>query len=411
MVIEDYEGFEINKIYKAVEIYLGNKVSPTVKRLRAAKSEKEKGFKVTIERNEEILDTFECVEFKWRLFCYETPRMVTDHERMIPKKETRFFELTFHKKHKDMVLDSYFSHIVGHVKAIKQEKSLVKLHTLNPEIYFSNTGELWRHVIFNHPATFDTLAVDASLKEEIMLDLQRFSKRKDFYRRVGKAWKRGYLLHGPPGTGKSSLIAAMANFLNFDIYDLELSSLRSDSDLRKLIITTTNRSILVVEDIDRTVDLKEREKPMVEYLMQRDNRRVTLSGLLNFVHGLWSSCGDERIIVFTTNNKEKLDPALLRPGRMDKHIHLGYCNFFSFKKLFSNYHLVDDHPLFEEVRGLIEEVEVTPAKVAEQLMRSDDVCVVLQSLIEAMKRKREEMTQSKQIIEENGEGSVFLEEE
>ncbi|ERN09115.1 hypothetical protein AMTR_s00014p00111720 [Amborella trichopoda] len=119
--------------------------------------------------------------------------------------------------------------------------------------------------------------------------------------------------------------------------------------------------------------------------------RVTLSGLLNFVDGLWSSCGDERIIVFTTNHKDKLDPALLRPGRMDKHIRLGYCNFFSFKKLFSNYHYVDDHPLFQEARGLIEEVEVTPAEVAEQLMRSEDVGVVLQSIIEALKRKREEM--------------------
>ncbi|KAJ6367141.1 hypothetical protein OIU77_003506 [Salix suchowensis] len=52
---------------------------------------------------------------------------------------------------------------------------------------------------------------------------------------------------------------------------------------------------------------------------------TVLSGLLNFIDGLWSSCGDERIIVFTTGHKENPDPALLRPGRMDMHIHMSYC--------------------------------------------------------------------------------------
>ena len=84
----------------------------------------------------------------------------------------------------------------------------------------------------DHPATFDTLAMDFDMKKTIMDDLERFLQRKEFYRRVGKAWKRGYLLYGPPGTGKSSLIAAMTSYLNFDIYDLELSNLRWRNDVR-----------------------------------------------------------------------------------------------------------------------------------------------------------------------------------
>jgi len=57
-------------------------------------------------------------------------------------------------------------------------------------------------------------------KEEIKKDLIKFSKGKDYYAKIGKAWKRGYLLYGPPGTGKSSMIAAMASLLDYDVYDI-----------------------------------------------------------------------------------------------------------------------------------------------------------------------------------------------
>uniref|UniRef100_A0A7C8YCP3 Adenosinetriphosphatase n=1 Tax=Opuntia streptacantha TaxID=393608 RepID=A0A7C8YCP3_OPUST len=95
-------------------------------------------------------------------------------------------------------------------------------------------------------------------KEVIKKDLNRFIRRREFYRRVGRAWKRGYLLFGPPGTGKSSLVAAMANHLRFDIYDLQLTNLTRDSELRRVLVSIPNRSILVIEDIDCTVEIKDR---------------------------------------------------------------------------------------------------------------------------------------------------------
>lgn len=121
-----------------------------------------------------------------------------------------------------------------------------------------NINDMWKPVTLDHPATFDTLAMDHDQKEMILNDLEKFVKRRDYYRKVGRAWKRGYLLYGPPGTGKSSMIAAMANYLNFDVYDLELSELTKNSDLRKLLVATANKSILVVEDIDCSIDLQEK---------------------------------------------------------------------------------------------------------------------------------------------------------
>ncbi|KAM0987666.1 hypothetical protein ACFX2I_011689 [Malus domestica] len=216
--------------------------------------------------------------------------------------------------------------------------------------------------------------MDPKLKEELINDLDRFVKRKEFYGRVGKAWKRGYLLYGPPGTGKSSLIAAMANYLKFDVYDLELMQIRSNSELRRLLVSTANRSIQVIEDIDCSIELSD--------------RKLGGGRLLNFTDGLWSSCGDERIIVFTTNYKEKLDPALLRPGRMDMHIHMSYCTPSGFKILASNYLGIKTHHLFDEIEEFLKQLEVTPAEIAEQLMKSEEADKALAGLAAFLKNKK-----------------------
>ncbi|KAG5614274.1 hypothetical protein H5410_014098 [Solanum commersonii] len=113
-----------------------------------------------------------------------------------------------------------------------------------------NLHEMWKPVNLNHPATFETFEMESDQKDMILKDLERFVKRKYYYRKVGNEWKRGYLLFGPPWTEKSGLIVAMANFLNFDIYDLELTSLRGNMELQGLLVAIANKSILVVEDND-----------------------------------------------------------------------------------------------------------------------------------------------------------------
>lgn len=100
---------------------------------------------------------------------------------------------------------------------------------------------MWTSVGFEHPATFDTLGMDPKKKKDIMDDLIEFTKAKDYYKRIGKPWKRGYLLYGPPGTGKSTMIAAIANFLHYDVYDLELTAVKDNTELRQLLIEISKR--------------------------------------------------------------------------------------------------------------------------------------------------------------------------
>ena len=86
--------------------------------------------------------------------------------------------------------------------------------------------------------------------------------------------------------------------------------------------------------------------------------------------------------MFTTNHKEKLDPALLRPGRIDVHVHMSYLTMGGFKQLVSNYLGINgDHQLYGPIESLLENVEVTPAEIAEELLKSDDTNVVLRGVV------------------------------
>ncbi|CAK9137984.1 unnamed protein product [Ilex paraguariensis] len=303
-------------------------------------------------------------------------------------RDRKNLNISIQKKRREKVLSEYLPFVLAKYKEIKDNDKEVKLYAMNCLYDYDEGGGggVWGSVKLEHPSTFETLAMDKEMKKAIIDDLERFVKRKEFYKKVGRAWKRGYLLYGPPGTGKSSLIAAMANYLKFDIYDLELTNLYSNSELRRILVSTTNRSIIVIEDIDCSAEMQERQLGN-----DSSNTKLTLSGLLNFIDGLWSSCGDERIIVFTTNHKDRLDPALLRPGRMDMHIHMSYCTTQGFRLLATNYlGLGDPHRLFGEIESLIENVQATPAEIAEELMKSDDADIALGEVVNFLKRKKSE---------------------
>lgn len=394
LIIDENNGLTPNEVFEASKLYLGTIVSPSVQRVKISKAEREKKFSVNISKDEKLIDTFEGVELIWELKIVESQKTNWDDGFFsLEKVEQIWYEISFLKDYKEMVLNTYLPFVLERSKAIKEENKGIKLSPLG--------SYDWESVNLDHPSTFDTLAMDPQLKQKLMDDLERFVRRRDYYRRVGKAWKRGYLLYGPPGTGKSSLIAAMANYLKFDIYDMELSSLRSNSDFRRMLISTKNKSIIVIEDIDCTIDLQNRDDGAHNY--NDSESQVTLSGLLNFIDGLWSSCGDEKIIVFTTNFKEKLDPALIRPGRMDMHIHMSYCTASGFKILASNYLGLKDHCKFVEIEELITEVNVTPAEIAEELMKSDEADIALDELIKFLNKKKEDCKQKIVEVDEKGD--------
>lgn len=407
------ERLKRSEAYAAVEAYLSVNSSKSAKRLKAEMGKDSSNLVLSMDEYERVTDEFRGVKVWWVSSKVMSP---TRSMSYYPEQEKRYYRLTFHKRYREIITEAYLEHVVREGKEIKVRNRQRKLYTNSPGYKWPSYKQtMWSHIVFEHPATFDTMALEPEKKQEIIEDLVTFSKSKEFYARIGKAWKRGYLLYGPPGTGKSTMIAAMANLLNYDVYDLELTAVKDNTELRKLLIETTSKSIIVIEDIDCSLDLTGQRKKKAEKSpddekekldkeisrkepKEEGSSKVTLSGLLNFIDGLWSACGGERLIVFTTNYVEKLDPALIRRGRMDKHIELSYCSFRGFKVLAKNYLKVETHPLFDTIQRLMEETKITPADVAENLMPkspSDNVEKCLSSLIQALEEAKEEAVKKK----------------
>ncbi|GLT43373.1 hypothetical protein SLA2020_173260 [Shorea laevis] len=324
-----------SEAYTAIETYLSSKSAAKASRLRAEFAEESKPLVLALDDHEYITDDFHGVE---------------------------------------IIAQKYVNYVLEEGRAIQVRRRQRRL-------YMNGEGDEWNYFVFDHPASFDTFAMDPQRKEQIVDDLITFSQGKEYYKKIGKVWKRGYLLYGPPGTGKSTMIVAMSNLLGYDIYDLELTTVKDNAELKRLLINTKSKSIMVIEDIDCSLDFtgkrkkdknkKKGDDPMAEKAKEKEGEgyesKVTLSGLLNFIDGIWSACAGERIVVFTTNHVDQLDPALIRRGRMDMHIELSYCTFGAFRVLAKNYLDIDSHPLFEKIGELLEVTEMTPADVAENL--------------------------------------------
>ncbi|KAI0277236.1 BCS1 N terminal-domain-containing protein [Russula aff. rugulosa BPL654] len=148
------------------------------------------------------------------------------------------------------------------------------------------------------------------IAEKIIDDVRAFLGRRDWYADRGIPYRRGYLLHGPPGSGKSSFIQALAGSLSYDICLLNLSERGlTDDKLNYLMSNAPERSFILIEDVDAAFNKR------VQTSEDGYQSSVTFSGFLNALDGVAS--GEERIIFLTTNHVDRLDPALIRPGRVD----------------------------------------------------------------------------------------------
>lgn len=184
--------------------------------------------------------------------------------------------------------------------------------------------------------TLNSVFLPNCQKKRITDDLEQFLAAEADYLKFNMPYHRGYLLHGPPGGGKTSLIKAIASEYKLNIYYLSLSEIKKDSSLIDLIKSVEPHSILLLEDIDVLNVVSDRDS---------DGDELTLSGLLNALDGVATPHG---LIVFATSNcPDKLDDALIRSGRFDVKELLDYATLEQVQQAFQYFY---NKPLTTDVK-------------------------------------------------------------
>jgi mitochondrial chaperone BCS1 len=225
-------------------------------------------------------------------------------------------------------------------------------------------GGRWGHQGYRARRSGESIFLPHGQFDSLVRDIDAFYGSENWYRDRGIPWQRGYLFSGAPGTGKTSAIVGLASELGLDIACASLSSSEmSDQSLRLLMSALPDRTLFVIEDVDALFETR------------KTSCRVTFAGLLNALDGIAAS--DGRVLIMTTNHPEKLDPALIRPGRVDRRIEFRNANqaiaaemflwFFRDRTELGVTYLAQEFA--EQLQG---RDDVSPAMIQEHLLRHRD---------------------------------------
>ncbi|KAL6303511.1 P-loop containing nucleoside triphosphate hydrolase protein [Sparassis latifolia] len=270
----------------------------------------------------------------------------------------------------------------------KKEYEAESVHRI--QIYFADSHGCWRWTDSRHKRPISSIVLNPGVKEMLLADTKDFLKSEKWYADRGIPFRRGYLLHGVPGSGKSSLIHAIAGELMLDIYVVSLSSSWiNDNTLTTLMGRVPARCIVLLEDLDaaftrsttrdsastgspenvataaeESTDSSSRHGARRHKSEQlSDVNTLSLSGLLNALDGVAASEG--RILFATTNHLERLDTALSRPGRMDVWVEFKNASKWQAELLFRNFFpsTDDDGVVLEgELEGIELPTSPTPSE-------------------------------------------------
>lgn len=204
-----------------------------------------------------------------------------------------------------------------------------------------------RRFLYRSTRGFETIFNDA--KYDIIKHIDRWKNSEHLYRSIGVPYKTGILLHGEPGTGKSSLIRAIATYTGFTTIFIDASNMNADSLLRAVCNSGNSGTIIAIEDIDIAItsrsNMKDRKKSEVsspeaaEEEMGVSGEKI-FNALLNILDGIYSP--DNVIFVATTNRLEVLDPALIRPGRFDLSLNISHMTKEAARKMLEFHEITEN---------------------------------------------------------------------
>jgi len=214
-------------------------------------------------------------------------------------------------------------------KIVGEINSKYSLSERDPRFFVSNVNYFsYMQTITGKPLS--QVVLNRQIKDSIITDINKWIESKAEYDRRGIAHKRGHCYHGPPGTGKTTLARAIAIEYQMDIFTVNLNNVDGDDSLIRMCTEIRPNSILLFEDIDAYFENRS---------SVNKKSRVTFSGLLNALDGAVNL--KSVFIIITTNHIDKLDSALLRPGRIDMIHELGFAKTPEVNEYLSMFYLKD----------------------------------------------------------------------
>jgi ATP-dependent Zn protease len=205
----------------------------------------------------------------------------------------------------------------------------------------------------------NTVIINNDDKEKLMKDIELFISSKNDYETYGIPYKRNYLFHGKPGTGKTSLIKVIANKFNRNIYVISFDAELNDGSFYSAIHDIEYESaILLLEDIDCIFQDRD----------SNNKSNVSFSAVLNILDGVIKS--DHLMTFITTNHIEKLDKALIRPGRVDMMIKFTTLSEEQILGLLKLYKIKLDKNTLKEMLLLCKKYDMTASTLSGFLFRN-----------------------------------------
>ncbi|CAE7466209.1 BCS1 [Symbiodinium natans] len=185
----------------------------------------------------------------------------------------------------------------------KQKANRVSLWRFDTKYHF------WSRISRRMARSLDSIVLEEGVKRPLLDDLEWFLKdeTRTFYAKHGIPYHRCYLLHGEPGTGKTSFMNSVAGHIQRNLCFIQMDKHMTDDTFRNAMTQLPALSMVVLEDVD-ALFTNHREA-------DHNNSSLSFSGFLNCLDGLGAP--DDVVIFMTTNHPDKLDPAVMRPGRID----------------------------------------------------------------------------------------------
>jgi chaperone BCS1 len=225
---------------------------------------------------------------------------------------------SYPKKYEELILYSINKEVLVDFieKARKYNNELDKNDKLTIRV-LNDTH--WMILSKLHKRPIETLFLDFNI-EELVQEITNFFNTENEYIENGVPFKMNFLFHGIHGAGKSSLIYSLASHFNMDIATLNITKDLDDNTFIKAITKIPDNTILVLEDVDAL------------FIERESKTNISFSALLNILDGILRK---HKLLTFlTTNHKDRLDEALIRPGRIDKEIKFTYCTNKQAEKMY-----------------------------------------------------------------------------